>query len=243
MKALILAGGRGKRLNEHTRNKNKCMMEINGRHAIEHSLDYASRNGIGEIVIIVGYRAEEIINRFGNSYDGKKITYVIQWDQKGLVHAIECAKTALDGHDFLLLLGDEVFTEPRHGEMIEAYKDEGAFALCGMIRVEDRSLISKTYSALYEDDGTIHRLVEKPSNPLNDMMGTGSSVLNNGIFDYIDVTPVHHLRKEKELPDLIQCTIDDGKNVKLFEVSKEYVNINVREDLSQAERILNDEAE
>ena len=112
-----------------------------------------------------------------------------------------------------------------------------------MIRVGDRSLISKTYSVLYEDDGTIHRLVEKPGNPLNDMMGTGSSVLNNGIFDYIDVTPVHHLRKEKELPDLIQCTIDDGKNVKLFEVSKEYVNINMREDLSQARRILNDEAE
>ncbi len=60
---------------------------------------------IDEIIIVVGYRAEEIINTYGTQYKNKKIKYVIQWERKGLVHAIECAKEAVGGDDFLLLPG------------------------------------------------------------------------------------------------------------------------------------------
>lgn len=237
MKALILAGGRGKRLNEITRSQNKCMVEVNGRNAITYSLEYALRDDIDDIVIVVGYRAEEIINRFGTDFRGKKISYVIQWEQKGLVHAMECAREALGGDDFLLLLGDEVFLEPRHDDLLGVFRQLGTYAACGMIPVEDTSLISKTYAALFDADGVVHRLIEKPAHPMNEMMGTGSCVLSNGIFDYIDVTPLHHLRKEKELPDLIQCAIDDGKTVRMVELGQDYVNINMREDLHMASKI------
>ncbi|MBL6933158.1 MAG: nucleotidyltransferase family protein [Rhodospirillales bacterium] len=234
MKALILAGGRGKRLKEHSQHTNKCMVEIGGRNVINFSLDCACHDSIDEVVLIVGYRAEEIINTFGISYKGKRISYVIQREQKGLVHAIECAKEALDGHDFMLLLGDEIYTEPRHDQLIKKFKDESLFVACGMTKVEDRNLISNTYSALFDEDDTIQRLIEKPNNPPNDMMGTGSCAFKNEIFDYIDATPVHHLREEKELPDLIQCVIDDGKPVKLFNISKQYININMIDDLEGA---------
>ncbi len=237
MKALILAGGRGKRLDEHTKNKNKCMVEVNGRSAISYSLDYAMNDNIDEIIITVGYMAEKIINCFGNEYKGKKISYAIQWERKGLVHAIECARELLDGDDFLLLLGDEVFLDPDHGKLISCYKENDVLAVTGTITVKDNNYIKKTYSLLFDDENTVQRLIEKPTNPLNNVMGTGSCVLSNDIFKYIEMTPVHHMRKEKELPDLIQCAIDDGKIVKMAEISKEYVNINMREDLHAANRI------
>src|SRR3990170_2940342 len=108
MKALILAGGRGKRLDDLSIQNNKCMTKINGRPAIEYNLDNAVDSGVDEIIIVVGYRAEDIINYLGNKYKNKRLSYVIQWEQRGLVHAIECSKEALAGDDFMLLLGDEI---------------------------------------------------------------------------------------------------------------------------------------
>lgn len=236
MKALILAGGRGKRLDELSVQKNKCMIGINGRPAIEYNLQYIESTNINEIVIVVGYRAEEIINVYGNRYGDKKLTYVIQWEQRGLVHAIECAKDAIGKDDFLLMLGDEIMVNPKHKSMLDEFKKGDVFALCGVLSVDDPNLVKKTYTLVHNGEGIIHRLVEKPRTPLNNIMGTGQCIFNNGIFDYINVTPIHHERREKELPDLVQCAIDDGKVVKSFQICDKYTNINTSEDVEMAER-------
>lgn len=237
MKALILAGGRGKRLNEQSADMNKCMLPVNGRPVIEYSLDSAVATETDEIVIVVGYRAEDIINYLGNSYKGKKIRYVIQWEQRGLVHAMESAKSSLEGQDFLLMLGDEILINPRHQQMIEKFKVESTFGYCGVLFVEDKEYIRKTYTIIQDEEKTIYRLVEKPRHPLNNYMGTGDCVFSNKILDYIDVTPIHHERSEKELPDLIQCAIDDGKIVRSFIICDKYTNINSETEIREAENL------
>lgn len=236
MKALVLAGGRGSRLEGITHAKNKCMCEFAGRPLIEHSLDNACQAGVDEIVIVVSYRAESIINYYGNRYGSTPIKYVIQWERKGLVHAIETSRETLDGADFILFLADEVLFGPRHAEMLRAFREQRTFALCGTVLVSDRSLISKTYNVIYNDqDGQIFRLIEKPRKALNDMMGTGNCVFQNGIFDYIPYTPINQQRGEKELPDLIQAAIDDGQIVRLFEIGGRYVNVNTTDDIERLE--------
>ncbi len=84
----------------------------------------------------------------------------------------------------------------------------------------------KTYAILEDEGGRILRLVEKPRKPLNRFQGTGNILLSNGILDYIANTPINQSRREKELPDLIQCAIDDGHIVKSFPVGGRYVNVN-----------------
>jgi dTDP-glucose pyrophosphorylase len=231
MKALILAGGRGKRLNGDSSNTNKCMTVVNGKPAIEYSLDCAADTTVNEIIIVVGHRAEDIINAYGNQYRGKTLKYVIQWEQKGLVHAIDYARTTLDGHDFLLLLGDEILLNPRHQAMIEEFEKRQDFTLCGILHVEDPTLIRRTYSVIQGEDSRMYRLIEKPENPLNNIMGTGDCVFKNEIFHYVDRTPIHPNRQEKELPDLVQCAIDDGKVVRSFRICDRYANINSEADL------------
>lgn len=238
MKALILAGGRGKRLNEHSENRNKCMFPVQGCPVITFSLDNAIMAGVDEIIIVVGYRAEDIINYFGNSYKGKTVKYVIQWEQKGLVHAIECAKETIKGDDFVLLLGDEILINPKHKEMIMTFYERNDFVTCGLVEVENRDLIKKTYTIIQDEENNIFRLVEKPRQPLNNFMGTGDCVFSGKIFDYIEVTPIHHVRHEKELPDMIQCSIDDGKPVRSFIIADKYTNINCEDDIKLAENII-----
>jgi dTDP-glucose pyrophosphorylase len=236
MKILMLAGGRGNRVNELTTDGNKCMIQVHDKPLIEHNLECISSLDINEIILVVGYQAESIVNHLGIDFKGKTIRYVIQTNQQGLVHAIECAQKAIDGDEFLLMLGDEMLLKPRHFDMLNEFiSNDGVFGLCGVVRAGDKSQISKTYALIQGEHNIIHRLIEKPRKILNEFQGTGQCLFRNSIYDYIKYTPIHCERKEKELPDLIQCAIDDGMLIKSFEIGEKYANINTCEDLEIAE--------
>jgi dTDP-glucose pyrophosphorylase len=239
MKALILAAGRGKRLEEAQGPANKCMLELGGKPVMEYNLERAAElEDVDKIIVVVGYRAEDIINRYGTNYKGKRIKYVMQWEQRGLVHAIECSKNAIGDDDFFLSLGDEVLINSKHEEMLKKFNEEGLFGICGVCIAKDRSKICRTYTVVVDNDGRIFRLIEKPRKALNDFQGTGHCIFKNEVLSYIERTPIHHERKEKELPDLIQCAVDDGHIVKIFPICDEYTNINTGEDLKEAEEIM-----
>jgi dTDP-glucose pyrophosphorylase len=237
VKALVLAAGRGSRLGRETDEQNKCMLPMFGKPLVQYSLENAVRAKVSEIVMVVGYRAEDVINAFGIDFDGTRIQYVIQDDPRGLVHAIESAAPAVGREEFMLLLADEILWHPHHAEMVEAYRRQRLFGICGVVKEKDRDEIRKTY-ALIEDERThrIHRLIEKPRRPSSDVRGTGNCIFRPEIFDYVALTPINQNRGEKELPDLIQCAIDDGEDVRSFDIGEGYVNINTVADIAIAER-------
>ncbi len=137
----------------------------------------------------------------------------------------------------MLLLADEILWRPHHAEMVKEYEEKGLFGICGVVREPNRDEIRKTY-ALIQDEATqrIHRLIEKPRRPPSDIRGTGNCIFRREIFDYVPLTPINQSRGEKELPDLIQCAIDDGEDVRSFDIGDGYVNINTPEDIAIAER-------
>lgn len=242
MKAVILAGGRGDRLGGLTKATNKCMLPLKGTPVLEYNLRRASDiSEVNEIILIVGYRAEDIINHYGTQFDAaniKRIRYVIQREQRGLVHAIECAKEAIGCDDIFLLLGDEVLVNSRHVSMIKEFIENEVFGYCGVILRKDKlSEISKTYTITTGAHNTILRLIEKPERPLSPLQGTGHCIFRNEILEYLDKTPIHPKRGERELPDLIQCAVDDGKIVKPFNLAEDYTNINSEDDLQEAEKL------
>ena len=187
--------------------------------------------------MVVGHRAEAIINAFGIDFQGVRIRYVIQAEPRGLVHAIETAADPIDGDDFMLFLADEILWQPRHVPMLELFESEQLFVVCGVVHEEDHEQIRKTYSLIEDErDRRIYRLIEKPRRPSSDVRGTGNCVFRSGIFDYVELTPINQSRGEKELPDLIQCAIDDGHMVRAFDIGDGYVNINTPDDILQAEK-------
>jgi dTDP-glucose pyrophosphorylase len=242
MKALILAGGRGKRLEDRSAACNKCMLEFAGRPLIEHSLENCARLAPEEIVIVVGYLAEQIINHYGNSYRGIRIRYAIQREQRGLVHAIETAQPFLGAADFMLFLADEILLEPNHPAMVSRFGGPGIFALCGVTIPADPEAVRNTYAVFEDQHGRILRLVEKPRRAINRYQGTGNILFRNRILEYIAYTPINPARNEKELPDLIQCAIDDGHIVESFLVGGRYLNINTPADAALAEETVSPQA-
>jgi dTDP-glucose pyrophosphorylase len=234
MKALVLAGGRGTRLEEKTTCTNKCLLELHGRPVIEYNLDRAVEAGVREILLLVGHCAEQIINRYGILYKNTPVRYVIQWERKGLVHAIESCIYELGSDDFFLLLGDEVIMGARIRDMIQTFHAEKPFVLCGIVHQPELEKISRTYTVLTSEKGRVLRLIEKPRVAVNPIQGTGHCIFKNEILTYIERTPIHPVRGEKELPDLIQCAVDDGRVVSVFDIGTHYTNINFRDDLEEA---------
>jgi dTDP-glucose pyrophosphorylase len=232
-KALILAGGRGLRLGESTRDENKCLFRFDGKALIQNSLEHAVESRVDEIVVVVGYLAERVIGFLGGSFEGIPIKYVIQREQLGVVHAMECGESAIGDSDFILLLGDEFFVRSDHRGLVGTFRRDRAFAVCGAINESAPQIISKTYAIVCDSESRrIIRLIEKPTRAFNDLVGTGNIVFRRGIFEYIATTPINRSRGEKELADLIQCAVDDGRKVLYFPLAEAYVNVNAPDEVS-----------
>ncbi len=104
MKAVIIAGGRGKRLNELTKNRNKCMVNLFEKPLIEYNLDEAIEAGVNEIIIVLWYRPKDIMDYIGNIYKGIKVKYVIEKKGKGIVTAVKNAKEEIGDSDFIMTI-------------------------------------------------------------------------------------------------------------------------------------------
>lgn len=237
MKALILAAGRGTRLGTVSEARNKCLVTLGGRPVIEYSLDNALLGGATSAVVVVGYRGDEVIDAVGDAHGSLSISYVRQPKPSGVVDAMECARRALDGEDFLLFFADEVLRGPRHNALVERFRAESLFVMIGIVPERDPAEIAKTYEVrLDATTERVTKLVEKPDRPAPGFRGTGNCVFRNGILEYVHRTPVNSRRGEREFPDLIQCAIDDGQVVKADIVASEYVNVNTAQDLAAAEQ-------
>ena len=70
MQAVILAAGMGKRLGELTKNNTKCMIKVNGITLIERVLTQLSSLPLTRIIIVIGYKGEELRAFLGNTYNG-----------------------------------------------------------------------------------------------------------------------------------------------------------------------------
>lgn len=244
MKALILAGGRGSRLDEFTKGGSKSLVRLFEKHLIEYNLDHAIETGVSEIIITVCHKQKEIMRAVGREYKGTKVTYVKEGfsanelPKTGIIDAIETAKDFIGKEDFILMLSDEIVANARIKEMLKRFKKKDLFAICGTIYEEDRYSISKTYTAMVNEKNRAFRLIEKPRFKITPIKGTGHCIFKNEILDYIDRTPINAFRKQRELVDMIQVAIDDGKQVEVFKISKDYINVNTREDYNLAREMI-----
>lgn len=238
MIGLVLAAGRGKRLNEYIGGENKCLYKVEGRPILHHVLENVSAMpNIKECIVVVGYKGNEVIDILPEEINGMKISYCRQEVQRGLIHAIECAAPYIND-DFMLHLGDEYLLEPNHLEGFKEFSDKQYICHIGAIKVTDINLVKKTYSFTYNEEKLIELLEEKPERPFNNYMGTGNVFFKREALDYLDQIPVNPKRGEKELVDLFRCMIKDGKKVGFYNVAEEYVNLNTEEDILVLEALL-----
>lgn len=107
--AIILAGGKAKRLRPLTESKPKSMIEFNGKPFIEYQLDLLISNGIEEVVICLGHLGDQIRRHLVSSGSSIKILYSRDSDDSnrllGTGGALKKAAPLLEKR-FFILYGD-----------------------------------------------------------------------------------------------------------------------------------------
>jgi UDP-N-acetylglucosamine diphosphorylase / glucose-1-phosphate thymidylyltransferase / UDP-N-acetylgalactosamine diphosphorylase / glucosamine-1-phosphate N-acetyltransferase / galactosamine-1-phosphate N-acetyltransferase len=72
MQAVILAAGRGTRMNELTTAVPKPMLDVGGKPLLEYKIN-ALPPEVEEVILIIGYRGNVVRAHFGGSYNDKHI--------------------------------------------------------------------------------------------------------------------------------------------------------------------------
>ena len=122
MQAVILAAGMGKRLKELTKNNTKCMVEVNGISLIERVLRILDKKNLTKIVIVDGYKRENLEKYISELDIDTKIEYVRNevYDKTNNIYSLLMAKDYLVSEDTLLLESDLIFEEA----VIDALMDD-----------------------------------------------------------------------------------------------------------------------
>jgi histidinol-phosphate phosphatase family protein len=119
--AVILCGGRGARLRPYTDDRPKPMIDVNGRPFLEYLLEQLREQGIERIVLLTGYRGEQIEAHFGDGGAfGVSIAYSrgpVEWETGRRLWE---ARSRIDGA-FMLLYSDN-FTPVRLAELLNSHR-------------------------------------------------------------------------------------------------------------------------
>ncbi|WP_238478835.1 UTP--glucose-1-phosphate uridylyltransferase AglF [Natranaeroarchaeum sulfidigenes] len=239
MKAVVLAAGKGTRLRPLTDDKPKGLVEVNGRPIVTHCFERLAELGAEEFVVVVGYRKEDIIEHYGDEWDGIPITYTHQREQKGLAHALLTAEEHIDD-DFMLILGDNIF-EANLDDVVHRQKESRADAafLVEEVPHEEASRYGVCDTNNY---GEITDVVEKPDDPPSNLVMTGFYTFSPAIFHACKLVQPSN-RGEYEISEAIDLLIQSGRTIDAIGLDGWRIDVGYPEDRDEAERRLQEKEE
>lgn len=237
MNAVVLAAGQGTRLRPLTEDKPKGMVEVNGAPILTHCFEQLAELGAEEFVVVVGYRKQDIIDYYGDEFDGIPVTYAHQREQKGLAHALLTVEEYVED-DFMLMLGDNVF-DANLGDVVKRHQEDRADAafLTETVPYEeaDRYGVCDT-----NDYGEITDVVEKPDDPPSNLVMTGFYTFTPAIFHACHLVQPSN-RGEYEISEAVDLLIRSGRTIDAIRMDGWRVDVGYPEDRDRAERLLRGE--
>ncbi len=248
-KAVIPAAGLGTRVLPATKAMPKEMLPIVDKPAIQYIVEEAAASGIEDILIITNRgkglledhfdRAPELEERLMGSPEKEamleqvvalsrlaNIYYVRQKETKGLGHAVNCARSFVQGEPFAVLYGDDVIfgEDPVCAQLIRAYESYGV-GVVGVKEVSPEAI--RKYSSLKVEPlrDNLFRctdMIEKPAPGQEFSLYSilGRCVLPPEIFDILDDTPPG-AGGEIQLTDVTGTRYDMGSKLGIMQASVE----------------------
>jgi glucose-1-phosphate thymidylyltransferase len=179
MKAVVLAAGEGRRLRPLTSTMSKGMIPVGNVPMIEHVIGALASCDIRDILIIVGYQKEKVMNRLGDGHDlGVRIEYVTQRFQLGTAHALYQAKGKLPER-FMVVPGDSLVDPSGIKELLTI--PQGDWGLLAT------STTNSSKYGLVEAKGDRLSTIREKTKVTEDLISTGApSIFALALWDYSD---------------------------------------------------------
>ena len=121
VRALILAAGRGSRLGSSADETPKSLLQIGGRHLIEHQLEVLAEAGVGPVHIVVGYGSDEV-----REVVGRRAEFIVnpRWSTTNSLYSFWLARDSIKG-DVIVLNCDVLLSQ----DVVARLLDKGGDAI------------------------------------------------------------------------------------------------------------------
>ncbi|MBC7127406.1 MAG: bifunctional sugar-1-phosphate nucleotidylyltransferase/acetyltransferase [Candidatus Methanosuratincola petrocarbonis] len=239
MKGVILAAGKGERLDPLNSSRPKHILPIGGSPLIFHTIRAMKCAGINEIIIVVHHMGDQIASCVGDgSAFSVGVNYVDQGRPGGTGDALRAAAPLIGSDDFLLVYGDLAFKPSYLAEMVSLWEGSGKQgAVIGAVRLPNAS----EYGAIESSGGHLVRIMEKTSLPAPGLVNAGMYVLPGSLLKYLGITPLSE-RGEYELTTTINIAAEDGMAFSVYELKDGgWVDVGRPWNVLEANRLLLDE--
>jgi len=216
MKVVIPVAGIGTRLRPHTHTAPKGLLQVADKPMLGHILDGLKRIKFDEIIFIIGFLGEKIIEYVKRDYDFKA-RFVYQEELKGLGFALHLASSKFKKDEPLLIILGDTIIETDLSPVLKKKEDA-----IGTKWVEN----PRRFGIVEIEKGYAKRLVEKPEKPTSHHAIVGiyyikSTALFKECLKKV-VTEGIKTRGEYQLTDALQLMIDKGTGFSVFNVEGWY---------------------
>ncbi|MDS0280530.1 nucleotidyltransferase family protein [Haloarcula onubensis] len=222
MDGVVLAAGEGTRMRPLTAEQPKALVTVAGQPLLEHAFDALLSVGVGRLVVVVGYRGDDIVERYGDSYRGTTIEYAEQAEQLGTAHALRRAMPVVEA-PFVVINGDNV-CRANLGAVVERHRETDAAATL-LVESVSREQARTTGVVETDGDGRVTGLVEKPDDPPSTLVNRGFYAFGPELGPALDrIDPSD--RGEFEITDAVDDLRRRGCRVETAELAGWCHNVN-----------------
>ncbi|WP_100182394.1 nucleotidyltransferase family protein [Candidatus Nitrosotenuis aquarius] len=213
MKAVILAGGLGTRLQPYTTFLPKPMLPLGEKPLLEHLIEWLRRNKVEEIVLCVSYLRKTIEDYFEDgSRFGVKVEYAIADKPLATAGQLKTAESFVDD-TFVCVYGDSVFNFDLK-KMIAQHKAKKSFITMSLHQYKTNLKYGVIETA---KSGKVTVWNEKPEIKAN--INIGCYVMEPGVFSYIPQA------KPYGMDDVIKKALARKKDVGSFIIKNGFIDI------------------
>ena len=206
IKAVILVGGPGTRLQPLTDSIPKSLVPVLNRPFMEHTFAYLKHYGIEDIILTLNYLPETIRDYFGDGGQvGVRLSYYIEEEPLGTAGAVKNAEECLD-NTFVVLNGD-VFSDIDLADMLACHRKNRAAATISLKWVDNPSAFGVVET---DDTGRVQRFIEKPpaSEATTNWINAGIYILEPDVLHQVP-SNTHYMFERGLFPHLL----DSGERV------------------------------
>jgi D-glycero-alpha-D-manno-heptose 1-phosphate guanylyltransferase len=220
--AIVLAGGFGTRLQSVLSDIPKPMAPIGDVPFLEYLLDYLLSEGIEHVVLSVGYRYETIMDYFGESYKGLRLSYVIEKTPLGTGGGIKASLSSCESDQVFVINGDTYF-DVSLDVLRNHYNNEDLLMALYPMKNSDR------YGSVELDErGRVLKFKEKQFFEFS-LINGGIYLMSTKIFDQKGLADKFSFEK-----DLMEAYIDRA-NIYGMVFENYFVDIGIPSDYARAQ--------
>lgn len=184
MKAVVMAGGFGTRIQPLTNSRPKPMLPIANKPMMEHTMMTLKELGITEFIVLLYFKPEVIQDYFKDGSDfGIKITYVVPDDDYGTAGAVKLAEEHIGDENFIIISGDLV-TDFDFQKIFDYHAKKQSKLTITLTSVENPLEFGVVIA---NEEGKIEKFLEKPSwgEVFSDTINTGIYIIEPEMLQYI----------------------------------------------------------